>query len=52
MKVVIEPGSALMVDRAARLANELKLDACIVSSGQEWRRPDLAKASQPPSSCH
>ncbi|MGC3960395.1 MAG: hypothetical protein QM813_21440 [Verrucomicrobiota bacterium] len=35
-----EPGSALMVDRAARVARELKLDFAIVSCGQEWRRPD------------
>ena len=45
MRVVIEPGSALMVDRAARLAGELGLDFCLVSCGQEWRRPDLAKAT-------
>jgi imidazolonepropionase-like amidohydrolase len=43
MRVVFEPGSALMVDRAARIAQELGLDFCIVSCGQEWRRPDLAK---------
>lgn len=43
MRVVFEPGSALMVDRAARVARELKLDFAIVSCGQEWRRPDLAK---------
>src|SRR5579859_7543041 len=46
IRVVFEPGSALMVDRAARLAGELGLDFCIVSSGQEWRRPDLAKATR------
>lgn len=43
MRVLFEPGSALMVDRAARVARELKLDFAIVSCGQEWRRPDLAK---------
>ena len=43
MRVVFEPGSALMVDRSAQLARELGLDFCIVSSGQEWRRPDLAR---------
>ena len=32
-----------MVDRSAQLARELNLDFCIVSCGQEWRRPDLAK---------
>ncbi|MDW8308436.1 MAG: amidohydrolase family protein [Verrucomicrobiales bacterium] len=42
-RVLFEPGSALMVDRAARVARELNLDFAIVSSGQEWRRPDLAK---------
>lgn len=42
-RVMFEPGSALMVDRAARVARELKLDFAIVSCGQEWRRPDLAK---------
>jgi imidazolonepropionase-like amidohydrolase len=46
MRVVFEPGSALMVDRAARLAGELGLDFWMVSSGQEWRRPDLAKATR------
>jgi len=45
MMVAFEPGSALMVERAARVARELGLDFCIVSSGQEWRRPDLAKAA-------
>ena len=42
-RVLFEPYSALMVDRAARVARELKLDFAIVSCGQEWRRPDLAK---------
>jgi len=45
MRVAFEPGSALMADRAARLARELDLACCLVSSGQEWRRPDLAKAA-------
>jgi imidazolonepropionase-like amidohydrolase len=45
MPVVIEPGSALMVDRAARIARELELSFYLVSCGQEWRRPDLAKAA-------
>jgi imidazolonepropionase-like amidohydrolase len=43
MPVMIEPGSALMVDRAARIASELKLSLALVASGQEWRRPDLMK---------
>jgi imidazolonepropionase-like amidohydrolase len=45
MRVMFEPGSALMVDRAARVAAELGLDFCIVSCRQEWRRPDLAKTT-------
>jgi imidazolonepropionase-like amidohydrolase len=48
MHVVIEPHDALMVDRATRLASELKLDYYLLSSGQEWRRPDLAKAANVP----
>ena len=43
IRVAFEPGSALMVDRSARLARELDLDFCVVSCGQEWRRPDLAR---------
>jgi imidazolonepropionase-like amidohydrolase len=45
MAVVIEPGSALMDDRAARVARELNLDLHLVACGQEWRRPDLTKAT-------
>jgi imidazolonepropionase-like amidohydrolase len=45
MRVAFEPGSALMVDRTAQISRELNLDFCIVSCGQEWRRPDLAKAT-------
>ena len=41
MPVVFEPGSVLMVDRAARIAEELGVRFHIVASGQEWRRPDL-----------
>ena len=48
MTAVIEPGSALMVDRAWRLANEFNLKSIIVSSGQEWRRPELAAATKSP----
>ena len=48
MTVVFEPRSALMVDRAARVAQELGLNIYMVSSGQEWRRPDLAKATGVP----
>ncbi len=45
MRVAFEPGSALMEDRAAQVSRELGLDFCLVASGQEWRRPDLAKAT-------
>jgi imidazolonepropionase-like amidohydrolase len=45
MRVLFEPGSALMIGRAASLARDLGLDFCLVSCGQEWRRPDLAKAA-------
>ena len=48
MPVVFEPGSALMVDRAARVARELELTFYLLSSGQEWRRPDLAAATGAP----
>src|SRR5206468_691164 len=47
MRVIIEPGSTLMDDRAAQIARELGLDFALVSCGQEWRRPDLvAQASR------
>ena len=46
--VVFEPGSALMVDRAARVAREVGVKFALVASGQEWRRPELAKASAAP----
>ena len=48
IKVMFEPQDALMTDRAARMAQELNLDFYLVSSGQEWRRPDLAKAAGVP----
>lgn len=48
MRVIFEPEDALMIDRAARVAHELKLDFYLVSSGQEWRRPELAKAAGVP----
>lgn len=41
MRVVIEPGSALMMSRANAIARELVVDFALVSCGQEWRRPDL-----------
>jgi imidazolonepropionase-like amidohydrolase len=48
MRVVFDPKDALLVDRAARIAQEMDLDYFIVSSGEEWRRPDLAKAIKVP----
>jgi imidazolonepropionase-like amidohydrolase len=48
MTVIFEPNDALMVDRAARIAHEMDVNFCIVSSGQEWRRPELAKAAAVP----
>ena len=46
MAVVFQPGSAIMVQRAARLADEFNLKFHLLASGQEWRRPDLAKATK------
>ena len=47
--VFFEPGSALMVDRATRVAAELGLVRhVIVASGQEWRRPGLAVDAHAP----
>lgn len=43
--VVFETGSALLTDRAGRLAQELGLTAYVLSSGQDWRRPDLARSN-------
>ena len=43
MRVIFEPGSVLMDDRAARVSDELGLDFAIVACGQEWRRPDVVK---------
>ncbi len=41
--IVIETGSVLMVDRAARLSEELGFRPIYVATGHEWRRPDLIK---------
>ncbi|MDB6121784.1 MAG: amidohydrolase [Pedosphaera sp.] len=48
MHVVFEPRDALLMDRAIRIAHELDLNFYMVSSGQEWRRPELAKAAGVP----
>jgi imidazolonepropionase-like amidohydrolase len=44
-RVLFEPHSALMVDQATRIAKEFGLKFVQLSSGQEWRRPELAEAS-------
>ncbi len=48
LPVIFEPGSVLMVDRSARVAQEFGLRFGVVSCGQEWRRPDLAGAVAAP----
>jgi imidazolonepropionase-like amidohydrolase len=48
MPVLFEPGSALMIDRAARVAREIEVNFYVLSCGQEWRRPDLAAAAAVP----
>jgi imidazolonepropionase-like amidohydrolase len=45
MPVLFEPGSVLIVDRAARIGRELGVDFAMLACGQEWRRPDLAAAT-------
>jgi imidazolonepropionase-like amidohydrolase len=47
-RVVIETGGSLMVEQAAKLASQFKFQLAIVSCGEEWRRPELAKASGAP----
>lgn len=48
MPVLFEPASVLMVERAAQLAREFDLQPVLLASGQEWRRPELARAAQAP----
>lgn len=48
MPVVFEPGSALMVDRALRIALEFAVQPVVLATGQEWRRPDLVRAAAAP----
>jgi imidazolonepropionase-like amidohydrolase len=48
MRVVFEPKDALLLSAATRVAHELNLDCYMVSSGEEWRRPELAKAAGVP----
>ncbi len=44
-RVVLDPGSALMIDRAGALAREFGFEFLLLSTGQEWRRPELARRS-------
>jgi imidazolonepropionase-like amidohydrolase len=48
MRVMFELQDALMADRSTRIAHELNLDFCMVSSGQEWRRPEFVKEAGVP----
>jgi imidazolonepropionase-like amidohydrolase len=48
MPVVFEPNSVLMVDRATHLAREFGLQIIVLATGQEWRRPELARAAAAP----
>ena len=45
---MFEPDDALMVARSASVAKEAGVNICILSCGEEWRRPDLAKATAAP----
>jgi imidazolonepropionase-like amidohydrolase len=44
-RVLFEPRSVLMVDQATRISKEFGLRMVQLSSGQEWRRPELAESS-------
>jgi len=48
MPVVFEPAAMLMVDRATQLSRELALQPILLATGQEWRRPELARAAAAP----
>src|SRR4051812_567875 len=48
MPVVFESSAMLMVDRALQLSRELGLQPIILATGQEWRRPELARAAAAP----
>jgi imidazolonepropionase-like amidohydrolase len=48
MPVVFESSSMLMVDRAMHLSRELGLQPILLATGQEWRRPELARAAAAP----
>ncbi|MBC8325693.1 MAG: amidohydrolase family protein [Verrucomicrobia subdivision 3 bacterium] len=42
-RIIIEPGSVLMLSRAQVLSAELGFDPILVATGQEWRRPEMLK---------
>ncbi len=48
MPVLFEPAAMLMVDRATQLSRELGLQPILLATGQEWRRPGLARAAAVP----
>jgi imidazolonepropionase-like amidohydrolase len=48
-RVLFEPGSVLMLHRAARVADELGLtNRVFLASGREWQRPDLIEDASGP----
>ena len=47
-RIIIEPGSVLMLNRAQVLAAELGFTPILVATGQEWRRPQLVKQIKTP----
>jgi hypothetical protein len=51
MSVVFESSSMLMVDRATQLSGELALQPILLATGQEWRRPEFARAAGAPFMC-
>lgn len=44
--VLFEVASVLMVERATQLAREFDLRPVLLASGQEWRRPELAREAK------
>jgi imidazolonepropionase-like amidohydrolase len=48
MPVVFESSAMLMVERITQLSRELALQPIILATGQEWRRPELARAAAAP----
>ncbi len=48
LPVLLAASGVLMEDRAARVCRELGVDPVLVSTGEEWRRPDLIRAVRVP----